>query len=400
MRHSVLALSALHRDYVVEGVTKLATVQINSNALQQYNKAIHHVQNYLSRELLDERTVLICCKLFYCIEVVRGDYRTAMRHVKSGLIILRDWKAKQKYRPASNMNSKPVDDIDNLIGIFNRLDVQFRIFEQGQPPYLGLVTPEERSGLVSCVPKSFRSLADVWVVTNKLSNWGFHFLASCIERKRGLPENTYIGNKSELPVLEKEFDRWSTTFEAFMQDSASEFSNLDLESATTASVIHGTTKALVLLFAERKAPLELQEDFKDILNMAETIIIRRNMDSNALPRGFTFETGLVASLLLIAMTCGSQVMCERAVGMMKLWPRREGLWDGNRVPSALEKAQRLIQNRHSRSQGPEQRHNGSADGAGEAELDTLSFWQVFWYSRVKREVWILDSCIETKECDR
>ena len=35
------------------------------------------------------------------------------------------------------MNSRPDDDASDLIEVFCRVDVQVRIFENGQPPYLG-----------------------------------------------------------------------------------------------------------------------------------------------------------------------------------------------------------------------------------------------------------------------
>lgn len=382
IRHAALALSALHKEYAIEGITKPGDDQINSNALQQYIKALHYMQEYLSsKEPLDEKTVLIGCKLFYCIEIARQDYKAALRHVKSGLRILKDWKAKQKKQPLSNMNSGPTDDVNDLIENFSHLDVQIRVFEKGQLPYLGLATSEERLGLVPCVPLAFHLLSDVWTVTNKLVNWGFHFLGSSIERKQGMPEDTEIGNLSEMAVFEKELDRWSTAFETFMRNHHANLSSLDLESATTASLVHRATKVMVLLIAERKSPFELHDDFEDMLNMAEMIITYHNVNSMALPRSFTFETGPIATLWLLAMSCQNHDMTARAVRLMDKWPRREGLWDGARVSGAVEKAQRAFQSYQFPTQVPNLRRDSSAnrEGEGEGERDfyIYSFSKIF-----------------------
>ena len=364
VRHATLALGALHRDYVVEGITKPDGDRINSNALQHYNKAIRQLQKYFSnKELLDKRTVLICCRLFYCIEIARQDYPTALRHAKSGLNILKDWKDRQDKQPTSNMNSDPACNVNNLVEAWCDFDPQVRIFENGTPPYLTLTTPEERSGAISCVPAQFHSLSHAWAVMNKLMNWGFHFLGSRIEKEQGLPEDTEIGNLSEKEALKEAIDQWPSVFESFMRSRDSNISSLDKESATMCATIHRGTKVLVHLAAGRSL-FDLNDDFNDMLNMAESII--RNYDSKTRHRGFGFETGLVSMLWVLAMNCPDPAMRSRAIWVMKVWPRREGLWDSARISSAVEKAQKFAQSNDALIESPKLRLGSSMKRAGVA----------------------------------
>jgi hypothetical protein len=357
-------LAAFHKEYAVEGITKSDCDRVNSSALRQYNKALHQLQKYLSsNELLDKRTVLMCCRLFYCIEIARQDYATALRHLKSGLIILKEWKDSAKSELTSNMNSSPTDYANELIEVFCRLDVQVRILENGQPPYLVLTTPEERSGLVPCVPVTFYSLADAWISMNKLMNWAFQFLALRMEHGRGLLKDIKIGNLGERYILEREIDRWMIAFKAFMERANSNLSSLDSDSAAMCAFIHRGTKLLVHL-ASRQDSFDLYDDFNNVLNKAEKIITNQDADSKTPPRGFAFETGLVAILWLLAINCPDSAMRARIIWLMKMWPRREGVWDGKQSSGAPEQGQESVQQSQSRDDFTILRLGSSAERAG------------------------------------
>ncbi len=327
------------------------------------------MQEYLSKsDSVDKRIVLICCKLFYCIEVARGDQETALRHAKSGVIMFKDWKAKQKICAVSNMNPRSVDDMTDLIEVFARLDVQMRISGQGHSPYICLTTPEERSGRMSCIPTAFQNLSDVWRATNKLLNWGSHFFAASMERKRGLPENPDIGNSAEGQFLEREVNLLITAFRVFLRNPNLKLSSAEQRSAMTASAIHRLTKAVVLLYGERKVASQLRGDFKEILDVAESIIESSPKGSEPSARGFTFETGIIASLVIVGQSCDDSAMCSRAIRLIKIWPRREGLWDGAKAPVAIERAQALIQ-----SQSRVPKEGANVDAEHEGKFHTPSF---------------------------
>lgn len=372
VRHATLALGALHRDYVVEGIKNPDRDQINSNALLQYNKALRQLQKYISnKELLDEKTILVCCKLFYCIEVARQDYPTALRHVRAGLVLLKEWGGRQKKRPISNMNTTSLDDVDDLVEAFCALDVQIRIFENGKPPYVVLTTPEERSGAVSCVPPTFHSLADAWNVTKKLVNWGSHFLASRIEHERGVPEDNEIGNMSERAVLEKAIDQWPTPFRAFMESQNSNTPSVDRDSAVMCAAIHRGMKVLVHLAAGESA-VEVNGDINDILDMVAAIIDNQDIDTKSPHRGFGFETGLISVLWLLMMNAQDPAMRARALRLMKMWPRREGIWDGARMSTVVEKVQNFAQSSRFSADKPKERQGSSADNPGILYMDGFS----------------------------
>lgn len=172
IQHAVLALSAFHREYVVNRSANTQNGGMNPEALVQYNKALRQLQTYLkNRTAPSKRLVLICCVLFYCIEISRGDYDTALRHVKSGFHILEEWKKTQE-----TLDTSPDESLEDLMQVLARLDLQVRIFEGGKPPHIVLTSLEERLGLRQCVPASFRSLLEAWAAMDKLTNvshrWG------------------------------------------------------------------------------------------------------------------------------------------------------------------------------------------------------------------------------------
>lgn len=183
-----------------------------------------------------------------------------------------------------------------------------------------------------------------------------------------MPEDTEIGNLREWWVLEKEIDQWSVAFETFIHNPDSVISCLDKDSVTMCATIHRGTKVLVHL-AAGKSSFEMNNDFNDILSMAESIIDNQDVDSETPHRGFAFETGLVAILWLLTMNCQDPAMRARAIWLMKMWPRREGLWDGARMSSVVERVQDCAQSNPVSTGSPKLKLGSSAERAGEVKGD-------------------------------
>ncbi|KAF2234868.1 hypothetical protein EV356DRAFT_566801 [Viridothelium virens] len=92
--HAILALSAAHKSEVQDGnrlggQDSLPNEQEKS-MLQHYSKAINYLQHHC---VVDDRSLtrisLIACILFFCLELLRGRYRTAQTHLRNGVELLR-----------------------------------------------------------------------------------------------------------------------------------------------------------------------------------------------------------------------------------------------------------------------------------------------------------------------
>lgn len=238
--------------------------------------------------------MLICCVLFYCIEVSRGDYDTALKHVKSGLHILQEWKKTQADQPNINIDSGPAEEIEELMQVFARLDVQVRIFEDGQPPHLLLTTLEERLGIAYCVPVAFKTLREAWAVMDKLTNWIFHILATQAEHNYSRSVGQLGGDiKHQKLVLHDQLIRWSDAFDIFMKEQENQIEQKqgDKASATMLSIIYHGTIALYSLSVTgtKKNSININYHFEKILILSEAMI--DDSGGSQQPKGISFETG-------------------------------------------------------------------------------------------------------------
>ena len=76
------------------------------------------------------------------------------------------------------------------------------------------------------------------------------------------------------------------------------------------------------------------------------------MEAGNQPRSFSFETGLVSAPWLLAMNGQDPEMRAKAVSVLMTWPRREGVWDGQKVADVVERTHELTEsNRLGRQQG-------------------------------------------------
>jgi hypothetical protein len=120
VKHALLALSATYEAHELQGRnTKKAILDLsapcNMFALQQYTKAMRILSCSLSANKSSAQVTLICCLLFVLLELLRNDSNTGLKHLKSGLQILRHIR---QLEPAVDKS---------LLSIFMRLQTQATI---------------------------------------------------------------------------------------------------------------------------------------------------------------------------------------------------------------------------------------------------------------------------------
>jgi hypothetical protein len=343
IQHAVLALSAFHRDYTIDGAILGRHMHgaTSVDSFHQYVLGLRRIQNYIvNKQKPSKKMVLICCVLFYCIEISRGDYDTALRHVKSGLEILVGWKKEIAHEAASNMNHGPSADLEDLEEIFGRLDLQIRILEEGRVPFLTLTSQEERTGAARCVPATFKNLKEAWAAMDKLTNWTSHLLAEQATQKP--TSNSDLGHQKS--VLQEQITRWGIAFAIFMKKQKKQIdtNKYDKTSAAMVAILYHSIAPLLhfSVVDKKQSSTDLDFHFEKIMAMCETVIDDWSNNKSQQPKGLSFETGLVPALWLLLLRCDDPAMKQRAINAMRKWDRREGAWDGQRIADVFEKVQK------------------------------------------------------------
>ena len=172
VRYATTALSAFHKEYVVSVGNPAALGDVSRGSFNyQYSRAIQSLQAFMtSKTKPSNRMVLVCCVIFYCIEVSREQFVNAERHAKAGCQVLREWRKNHHKEPSSNLNAGPLHDIVSFEEVFGGLDALFSNAHD-EKPFLVLTSNDVREGRLSHIPPAFDGVEHVRTVYNYLENW-------------------------------------------------------------------------------------------------------------------------------------------------------------------------------------------------------------------------------------
>lgn len=127
MRHSVIAIGALHEEFSQKRLGHSPGLESEGVkfAMNQYTKAIGHLRRSIATGKQKPLMALMSCILFVCFDSLRGYFESAMVHLQSGLKILKDLS-----------RTKEVDHIlENVISpLFMRLSVQSILYIDTREP--------------------------------------------------------------------------------------------------------------------------------------------------------------------------------------------------------------------------------------------------------------------------
>ena len=138
--HAALALASAHR---IEDASARGFVQDKGSpttreqyTLKQYNRAICELQSHFaSNSPSSIRVALITCVMFICMELVSGRYKAAVAHLRSGMKLLDEQRAKTSPKWSitdqgyfSGCDFEPIDRC--LVEVLTRLSTQIALFDQ------------------------------------------------------------------------------------------------------------------------------------------------------------------------------------------------------------------------------------------------------------------------------
>lgn len=332
--------------------------------LQQYNRAVRQVRRYLSSTARPSiKVALICCALFYCFESTRGDYDSAREHLRSGLMMLQLAKTNGTDDKPLHDSLDSREDLEQLTQIFARLDLQATMFDDTRVPFFELTSAEERCGGISVIPNTvFGNMEEARVTLDKLQNQLFNFLTRNNHYKFVPVEDLPDSLVREKRELAKQFRRWSVALDGLLelqtQRSVGERlqDNPELHMSTqqgaTILKLHHRLAHMFLLasFPENSSVFGASPnmDAEFVLEMAESLVQSNNKShldmlpaSSTTSRCFSVEMGIVAPLFLLAMKCRDAHVRQKAMSLLAVSNRREGLIDAQMVLGIVERVAML-----------------------------------------------------------
>lgn len=152
------------------------------HALEQYDKAIKRMRNYISSGNQNLRTTLIICIIIICFEAIHGNHESAAGQLQSGLALIQDWVAKQNRSLQRHPQgfSSPAPDVieDFLVQSFGRMEIQSMSVFDPRPVEAHSVLRHEGRETIKAMPAQFASIEEARIYLDLITRRVLHWTSS------------------------------------------------------------------------------------------------------------------------------------------------------------------------------------------------------------------------------
>ncbi|KAK0627859.1 hypothetical protein B0T14DRAFT_145713 [Immersiella caudata] len=332
VRHALLGFSSLCETYEEASRGRGCAAAVGDEhahqvqfAMRQYNKAVGLLTSSLSAPEPQLEAILTSCLVLVWLEFTRNDLDAGLRHLRSGLKILDDFRQPGK---SSALSSQLIDA--SLLRLFARLELQATIY--GRPSFD--FVPKRGGEAWSGVPASFSSLEQASLSLHALLGSVFRFIRSIshpdAKCRSGL-EPLVVG-RSGLPLAEATcrslLQQLRSWYEAVRHSPAAAFESADArQPAAAMCLLHiyhrPVTIALETLFSQSQMVYDEYDGcFEQILTLAEQLI----HNSQHMQSIIFLDMGVMAPLFYVVLRCRTLALRRKALALLALAPCREGMW--------------------------------------------------------------------------
>ncbi|KAF1976401.1 hypothetical protein BU23DRAFT_47639 [Bimuria novae-zelandiae CBS 107.79] len=333
VRHALIAIGYLNRSQtgtLKSARSSLAATCGQETFLTHYNKAIKSVAERILEPSYAPEVGLVSCLIFVGIEILRGNYDTAMLHYNNGLRILKTLRENQRRSRSKRLGSELIEK--SLVPLFHRLLTTGIMY--GVPTELAL-SIVQRSPDTPQV--SFISVLEAQFAMHELRNHGLLFLRLMGENYRltsPTPEIKLLDQQALLHAL----DDWWTALEDLERSTT-----LSQDDTITAHSLKACYYMTYIVAASVADPNQCAIDrhlprFKAIVNHCRKVIDYSQRAGTTSPAAnFTFEITIIPILNLVASRCRCPATRREAVALLERNLPREGLWDAQQQAVVLRR---------------------------------------------------------------
>ncbi|KAL3455141.1 hypothetical protein BJX64DRAFT_272912 [Aspergillus heterothallicus] len=345
LSHAVIALGAMQQVYEYDDASAIGTWSpMTQFAMQQYGKALRLLQD---RVIVNARgsvstspdVILISSIFFACFECLRGSVAAAVIHIRSGLNLLREYENHPRTGilvPRRTMRS-----------LFTRLDNQL-IEMRGST--LSMSSPHDIFEVIAGDPSPEDDVHDA------LNGVWNHILHGMLDAARVIAKGEPSSPSISTPQANIK-ENMSRLYNIFEQRSPLSGSIPDEDYGQDPDILRiWFFLSPMLLTAHTWDPADAwgphNDNFSRIVSLAEGYIARTSQTHSTRKRTFTLSLGVVPPLCLTATRSHDPAVKQKALYLLSICNRREGIWDSRH---ALQIARKTIElDEHVRDQPSEE----------------------------------------------
>ncbi|KAI0104292.1 hypothetical protein GGR51DRAFT_561102 [Nemania sp. FL0031] len=336
IHYSICAVAALQRAYLhgeqclhnSQGVLDIASTPL---VLARYNMAVKSVSENIRQKTRSLQPVLVCCALFTWLEFLRNNFEAGLRHLRSGLEIIRDWS--QASKCTSSRGDPPTEQInENILHLFMRLQTHATAhgypntdFHSASSIKLSFNVMSARRRCLS-IYESRCLLDNILLKVFRLVRQKQHAERSVAHFESSSPEFTEIlRSRHSLLADLSQWQALSTTrFSTRTNGEKANYGTLLLSS------YHLMTNIILktLLAESERAYDDHVGDFSKLVSMSQQILY------SASPTSITLDAGVIPLLFFTCLKCRDRSIRTQALVLLRLAPEREGIWHRDSIIAA------------------------------------------------------------------
>lgn len=336
--HAITAFGSTHHSYLSdETPSDVPRTGINNQmefGLSEFNKAIKSMSALMTQKELsmaDQQAILTTCVLFTGISSLQGRQSQAFMHVKNGLKMIHHWRLNNRIVTPEEKNA-----VDMLLLTFVQLDTQIRPYLAGQESLLQW-TDEDIVGALSpqrTFQTIFEAFFDLEVLFNRLSRLNF---------------NAYSFKQLTLEIesLREQGENWDRQFTHLLSRISPTASQLDaLNLIRLRREYARALLSLLTINAKNNVHDDLIPIYQAIMEFSEKVLQKNSYtprqgvpESQKLEHPiFVLGSTVIEPLFFTATRCREPTLRRRALYLMRMCPRREGICEGMMATKVAQKA--------------------------------------------------------------
>ncbi|KAM0549562.1 hypothetical protein ACHAPJ_009378 [Fusarium lateritium] len=380
VRHAATALALLHRNYIDGNSGTSNPVQSQSSQgrclpdkdapLDHYTLAIQHLLNQESDSHGSaEQTAitLLVCYLFTCFDHLAGNDVQAMKHLRGGVELSRNFDQgilnNADGSSGSEAHSSEVRElVRQVTSQIRRLDMQAIMFALDWAPDIHETTMSRLTPSF----KSFSQAADY-----------IHILIAQVMRLRNTLDQMYPTGKilpspppsSPKDTLLGQLGTWKSLFENMLrlQQGSSSSYETNPEINTLISMLRLQHKIAWIFLSSYGPGSEMEYDsflpqFQQCVALASEVAAAHERYSGSLKPTFTPEIGILPILYIMGAKCRHPLVRRQVLDILRRQSTREAVWNSIFTARVLERVIEIEEGR------PEQ-------GMIPQSMDQIAVWQ-------------------------
>ena len=372
VRHVVIAIGCLHEQFESSAIGPLNDSHF---ALKQYTRSIQHlIDSFNPCSVQSTDTALLLCALFASFESLQGHYRSALTHIISGMKIIQQSPANGMPSPRSYIPAR------FLSGLFTRLGSQ--VLEVADTSIMPLQVLKQSCLEDLPIPVTFSTIEEVQDSLNFFVYRFNHFLTHTEGSTPGEPILSPAQMEALLAskaILAQYFECWSAAFDEYLvrklqvastcghapsvqiepgvyilqmwREMINVWVSLDLSAGEKAwdpfAQQFRSINDLAASFLDQSAMSTLRSSDRKAPHSSTSTVSTTKSSTQAhevhppaaqysplassplqiIKPTFSLSLGIIAPLYIACSRCRDPVIRRRAIHLLSICNRREGIWD-------------------------------------------------------------------------